>query len=156
MGSIISRNNCPCCGSRSIARVLVCKDYTVSKEQFDILQCDNCTVRFTQDVPDQYSIGAYYQSEDYISHSDTGKGPINRMYKAARNYTLGWKMNLVRRSAGESVKAGSLLDIGCGTGAFLHKAHLSGWSVKGIEPDEGARKICRDKYGLEPGEPLHF
>ena len=35
---------------------------------------------FTQDVPDQESIGPYYKSENYISHSDTTKGLVNSLY----------------------------------------------------------------------------
>lgn len=149
MGSIISRINCPCCGSTSIEKALVCKDYTVSNELFEIWECANCTLRFTQYVPDQNSIAPYYQSDTYISHTDTEKGMVNKLYKIARNYTLDWKINLVKRSLGKNLQPVSLLDIGAGTGAFLHKAFVSGWPVTGLEPDEGARKICSGKYGLK-------
>ncbi|MBC7890258.1 MAG: class I SAM-dependent methyltransferase [Ferruginibacter sp.] len=153
MGSIITRTNCPCCGSNAIVKVLACKDYTVSNQIFDIWECNDCTIRFTQDIPDQDSIDRYYKSENYISHSDTEKGLVNKLYKIARNYTLNWKMNLVKRTMGKRMQAGSLLDIGCGTGAFFHKAVVSGWSVTGLEPDEGARKICKDKYDLQAEPP---
>ncbi|MEO5892402.1 MAG: class I SAM-dependent methyltransferase [Ferruginibacter sp.] len=148
MGSVITRTSCPCCGGTAIRRVLACKDYTVSKEIFDIWECGDCAIRFTQQVPDQASIGPYYQSDTYISHSDTEKGLINKGYKLARGYTLNWKIKLVGNSLVKSSKPGSLLDIGAGTGAFLHKAFESGWQVTGLEPDDGARKICRDKYNL--------
>jgi ubiquinone/menaquinone biosynthesis C-methylase UbiE len=153
MGSIITRTSCPCCSSTSIRKVLICKDYTVSNEIYEIWECDNCTIRFTQNIPDQDSIGPYYKSDTYISHTDTGKGLVNKGYKLARNYTLNWKMKLVKRSLGNDAQKGSLLDIGSGTGAFLHKAFASGWSVTGLEPDEGARKICIDKYELQTGVP---
>lgn len=153
MGSIITRTNCPCCGSNSIGKVLACKDYTVSNEVFEIWECDDCTIRFTQHIPDQNSIGQYYQSDTYISHTDSQKGLVNKAYKIAQNYTLNWKMNLVKRSVGNNLQTGSLLEIGAGTGAFLHKAVVSGWSVTGLEPDEGARKICMDKYGLQTDAP---
>lgn len=153
MGSTISRTNCPCCGSASIKKALACTDYTVSKELFEIWECGDCSIRFTQSVPDQNSIGRYYQSDTYISHTDTEKGLVNKLYKLARNYTLNWKMNLAKHSLAGKLQKGALLDIGCGTGAFLHKAFVSGWSVTGLEPDEGARKICSDKYGLQPEIP---
>ncbi|MEJ7587645.1 MAG: class I SAM-dependent methyltransferase [Ferruginibacter sp.] len=153
MTSIITRIACPCCGSSDIAKVLACKDFTVSKEIFAIWQCNDCTLRFTQDVPDQNSIGAYYNSVAYISHTDTGKGLVNKGYKIARSYTLNWKMELVKNSLGPDSKPGSLLDIGAGTGAFLHKAFTSGWLVTGLEPDEGARKICSEKYNLQEESP---
>jgi 2-polyprenyl-3-methyl-5-hydroxy-6-metoxy-1,4-benzoquinol methylase len=153
MSSKITRTNCPCCGSELISKVLACKDYTVSNETFDILECKACSIRFTQGIPAQDSIGPYYQSDTYISHSDTEKGLVNKVYKIARNYTLNWKINLVKSSVAKGFNKGTLLDIGTGTGAFLHKAFQSGWSVTGLEPDAGARKICKDKYGLQPEEP---
>lgn len=109
-------------------------------------------MRFTQDVPDAASIGPYYQAEAYISHTDSDKGLVNKLYKAARTYTLNWKMRLVNKFTGLSAN-GSLLDIGCGTGAFLHKAATSHMQATGLEPDAGARQVCKDKYGLEPQPP---
>ena len=149
MGLFITRTSCPCCGSVDIAKALGCKDFTVTNEIFDIVECGSCTLRFTQSVPDQAAIGAYYQSDSYISHNDTEKGLINKLYIKARNYTLNWKMKLLDKSAGNQEFKRKLLDIGAGTGAFLDKAQHSGWEVTGLEPDEGARKICFDKYGIQ-------
>ncbi|MES2774964.1 MAG: class I SAM-dependent methyltransferase [Bacteroidota bacterium] len=157
MGLTITRSNCPCCGNRSISKALVCKDYTVTSELFEIWQCADCGMRFTQEVPDQDSIGPYYQSDTYISHSDTGKGLVNKLYKMARNYTLNWKFKLVKLQTGHVGKTGSLLDIGAGTGAFLNTVgNDANWSVTGLEPDAGARKVCNEKYSLrlEPSEKL--
>ncbi len=153
MGSNINRTSCPCCSSTSIQKVLACKDYTVSNEIFDVWECAGCSIRFTQDVPNQDTIGPYYKSDTYISHSDTEKGLINKAYKVARNYTLNWKIKLVKGRLGNRLKNGTLLDIGTGTGAFLHKAAQSGWLVTGLEPDAGARKICQEKYNLQAETP---
>lgn len=153
MASIITRKSCPCCGSADIAKALACKDFTVSNEIFDIMECGSCTLRFTQSVPDQAAIGAYYQSDAYISHNDTEKGLVNKLYIKARNYTLSWKMKLLDKSAGNKDHKRELLDIGAGTGAFLDKAIHSGWVVRGLEPDQGARNICFDKYGIQSETP---
>lgn len=156
MGDMITRTNCPCCGSVFIEKKITCKDHTVSKELFDIWECSECTARFTQGIPDENLIGPYYTSDNYISHSDSEKGLVNKGYKLARNYTLGWKMNLVKSNTGKDLQCGELLDIGAGTGAFLHKAFISGWLVTGIEPDAGARSICKKKYGLQTHAPKHL
>jgi SAM-dependent methyltransferase len=153
MASFITRTSCPCCGSVDIVKALACKDFTVSSEIFDIMECGNCMLRFTQSVPDQDSIGAYYQSDTYISHTDTENGLVNKLYLKARNYTLAWKIKLLDKSAGNQEHKRELLDIGAGTGAFLDKAHHSGWVVTGLEPDQGARKICLDKYGIQSEMP---
>jgi 2-polyprenyl-3-methyl-5-hydroxy-6-metoxy-1,4-benzoquinol methylase len=156
MHSIITRSNCPCCGGINIEKAIACKDYTVSNEIFDIWECGDCSLRFTQHIPTEDSIAPYYKSDTYISHSDTEKGFVNKIYKIARNYTLNWKIRLVKQSLGNKVKEISLLDIGSGTGAFLRKAFTAGFLVTGLEPDDGARKICKDKYDLQLEEPQNL
>jgi ubiquinone/menaquinone biosynthesis C-methylase UbiE len=152
MRSLITRSVCPVCGSEQIALVLKCKDYTVSEEIFEIWGCAVCKLRFTQHVPGQEAIGPYYQSDTYISHSDTEKGLINKLYKLARNYTLGWKVAVVHRYVQNEGKRGRLLDIGAGTGTFVHHATKSNWDALGLEPDAGARKISSEKYHTELAE----
>jgi 2-polyprenyl-3-methyl-5-hydroxy-6-metoxy-1,4-benzoquinol methylase len=127
------------------------KDYTVSKTDFVIWQCPDCTLRFTQDVPDMDSIGAYYKSEDYISHTDTTKGLINRLYQQVRTHTLKSKRQLIQKETGVTV--GSVLDIGCGTGAFLAQMKTAGWQATGLEPDADARTVAKRLHNIESNDP---
>ena len=48
-----------------------------------------------------------------------------------------------------SPQKGDLLEIGCGTGEFLHLAREAGWTVVGIEPSVKACQFARDRYGLD-------
>lgn len=137
---------CPNCGNKNIFLVLSAKDYTVSGEQFEIWECRNCTQRFTQNIPGSQEIGKYYQSENYISHSDTSKGLINNLYHKVRKRTLLQKRKLIENTTGK--KAGSILDVGCGTGAFLHGMKNAKWNITGLEPDETARAKALELYGL--------
>lgn len=118
----------------------------MSNAVFDIWHCNTCTTRFTQEVPDKNEIGKYYQSENYISHSDTKKGFINSLYHYVRSRTLRGKRKLVEKYT--KLSTGNILDIGAGTGAFLHTMERSGWNVTGLEPDETARKNANTLYGL--------
>src|SRR5437868_8463588 len=93
--SKVHYSHCPVCGSANINPLLTVKDHSVSGEQFVLWQCGHCSLRFTQDVPDQDTIGPYYQSPDYISHTNTSKGLLNRLYLFVRKYTLENKANLV-------------------------------------------------------------
>ena len=136
--------NCPACHSSHISKSLAVKDYTVSAELFDIWHCGNCSLRFTQNVPEQDHIGRYYQSEDYISHSDTSKGIVNHLYRAVRNFTWRGKKNLVQSTS--HLPTGHILDVGAGTGGFASVMKNAGWTVTALEPDEHARK---------KGEELH-
>jgi 2-polyprenyl-3-methyl-5-hydroxy-6-metoxy-1,4-benzoquinol methylase len=151
MAEIISYTACPNCGSQQIAPAINCKDYTVSQKMFAVWQCNSCQLRFTQDVPSQDAIGPYYQSDAYISHTDTDQGLISKLYKMARNYTLKSKLKTVQKTTGKLT--GKILDIGAGTGAFLKTMSAAGWQATGLEPDAGARKICNEKYGLELKNP---
>lgn len=148
MARIISYIRCPACGKTHIGPAIVCRDYTVSQEQFEVWECSSCTLRFTQHVPDAGEIGKYYQSENYISHSDTGEGLVNRLYKIARRYTLASKRKLVTKTTGKGTA--SLLDVGCGTGAFINEMKQARWQVTGLEPDPGAREKAKELYGTEP------
>ena len=153
MTSIITRTACPCCGSNAILDKFTCEDFTVSHESFSIWECNNCTLLFTQAVPEQKAMEPYYKSEAYISHTDSEKGIANKIYKLARRYTLKWKLNLIKVALGKEFDTINILDIGCGTGAFLNGAVEAGWHVTGLEPDDGARKVCRDKYQIEAEVP---
>lgn len=149
---MIVYNQCPVCDSSNIEEALTAKDYTVSQQQFSIWHCINCTARFTQNVPSQEDIGPYYKSDTYISHSDTKKGLINSLYHAVRKRTLAGKRNLVINTTGTS--NGSILDIGCGTGAFLNEMQQSNWQITGLEPDDVARQKANELYNIQP-EPSH-
>jgi len=122
-----------------------------------VVQCEGCGFRFTNPRPDENEIGKYYQAEEYISHSDTSKGLVNKLYKIVRNYTIGKKVKLINRqtinhsrrdSFGATSTIKRLLDIGCGTAEFLHACKTNGWNVTGIEPSEVARKKAKEKFDL--------
>jgi len=137
---------CPVCKSKLINPLLTVKDHTVSKEDFVIWQCNNCTLRITQDAPVENAIGKYYKSSDYISHTNTDKGLLNKIYQRVRNYTLQKKAELVISST--ALPQGKLLDVGCGTCGFLDAMKKEGWIVTGLEPDEGARTLAKKLYNL--------
>jgi 2-polyprenyl-3-methyl-5-hydroxy-6-metoxy-1,4-benzoquinol methylase len=147
----IHYEECPVCLKKNIDPLLTVADHSVSKEHFVIWQCADCSLRFTQDVPDEGSIGVYYNSPDYISHSNTDKGFINKTYQKVKHFTLEQKAKLIRAKTGRDT--GSLLDMGCGTGAFLNVMKEKGWEVKGIEPDQDARKMAHDLYAVKVDEP---
>jgi SAM-dependent methyltransferase len=147
MNQTIHYTNCPVCGSSDIKNILSAKDYTVSGETFVIAECNSCSLRFTQDVPTADYIAPYYKSEDYISHTNTSKGLINRMYQHVRKRTMTKKRRLIERSTG--LKKGKLLDVGSGVGTFVQEMKEHGWEVTGIEPDADARAVAKKLYDLE-------
>ena len=145
---MVTYTSCPVCKSTQMQPRLSAKDYTVSGEIFSIVACNNCTHLFTHNVAQQNEIGKYYASENYISHSDTQIGLVNKLYHSIRKRTLQSKKRLIERETEKS--NGNILDIGCGTGAFLNTMQKGGWKITGLEPDETARVKAKTLYGIEP------
>ena len=144
---------CALCGQKKFSQKFFCEDYLVSHEVFSVCCCDACRFTFTQDIPSRDEIARYYESSEYISHSDTKKGLINLAYHLVRKKMIRRKVKLI----GKRYKDGYLLDIGCGTGYFAGAMMAQeGWEVIGIEPSEVAAEIARDKFGMDirPSEAL--
>lgn len=141
----LNQSTCPSCGAQSFNTYLTVKDHFLSKETFNLDLCDNCQLLFTNPRPTLERIGDYYKSEEYVSHSSTKKGIVNRVYGKVRSYTLKKKIALLK----ELTSGKDLLDIGAGTGHFLAKAKESGYKVLGLEPDEDARKVALSENGIE-------
>lgn len=150
----INRTECPVCKSQQLSSVFRVKDESISKEYFDIIHCHHCTVRFTQQVPIASEIGRYYESQEYISHSNSKSGIVNKIYHAVRKITLNAKERIIVEFTGRTV--GSVLDYGAGVGSFAHHMKTKGWQVTALEPSEEARKNAYDSYrlNLHPSEDL--
>jgi 2-polyprenyl-3-methyl-5-hydroxy-6-metoxy-1,4-benzoquinol methylase len=130
---------CPVCKESNFSYFLSCKDYTVSHETFQLVKCTGCGFVMTSPRPDEKDLGKYYQSDAYISHSNKSRNLIDKVYKVSRMFTLKWKYDLVRKHSILSDKAASVLDFGCGTGAFLQECVKHKMKATGVEPSAMAR-----------------
>jgi 2-polyprenyl-3-methyl-5-hydroxy-6-metoxy-1,4-benzoquinol methylase len=135
-------NYCDCDDLNSILKV---EDLSVSKEKFELLECFCCGLIHTNPQPKEDEIGKYYQSEEYVSHTDTKKGLINNLYHIARKLTLNRKLSILNKYH----KKTSLLDIGCGTGYFAEHMKAKGYMVSGMEPDVETNKLASSRLGQE-------
>lgn len=138
---------CPACNGKEFNAVMQVCDHSVSKEMFWLLECRECQLRFTQDAPSSQAIARYYQFEQYISHTNTSKGFVNKVYQWVRKFTLRQKRRLIEKQSGLST--GKLLEVGAGTGAFAATMQRAGWQVTALEPDAGARRIALEQFGVQ-------
>lgn len=119
---------------------ITCKDYTVSNETYSLLYNEEFDLLVTNPVPE--NLEKYYESEEYISHTDNKQSLFDRVYQFVRNCTLRKKLKLINSFNTENK---TILDIGAGTGDFLATCKKNNWSVVGVEPSEKARKISEGK-----------
>lgn len=145
-------NTCPWCGTETNQTVLQLKDYFLTKEDFSIVECPCCGLRFTQPRPCPDVIGKYYQSEAYYSHQENKKGFVPRVYEFVKAFNI---KNKAKIAIG-GLPVGKLLDIGCGVGDFLVYVQKQGWDVHGVEPSDAAKKIAETRLGLLPKSPSEY
>ena len=137
---------CPICNKEDISTLLHTKDYSLTGEDFQIIQCANCTLEYTDPAPSKEAIAPYYNFPSYISHTDTKEGLVNKMYHKVRNHTLTQKTNWVQSLF--TGHKGQLLEVGAGTGAFADSMSKKGWKVTALEPDASSRQKALDNYNL--------
>lgn len=117
-------------------------DYSVSKESFDLYYDQDLDMLITSPQPSPENLGKYYESTDYISHTDSKRSLFEKAYHFIKGIALKNKLNLVNNC---SAIKGNLLDIGAGTGDFLLTAKQNGWNTIGVEPSEKAKGIAINK-----------
>lgn len=135
--------HCPACGTNTTPiSHLSGKDYLVSKDVFRVSACSDCGHMYTNPRPNELSISKYYESVDYISHQDTSRNIREYVYHQIKKLMLVRKKRYVRRYI---KPGGHFLDIGCGTGAFLHTLKDAGYITSGVEPLTQARQLASQK-----------
>jgi len=120
------------------------KDYSISGEEFNLIFDTNLELYATHPQPSLENLSKYYDSDVYISHTDSKKSLFDKVYQIVKNYTLSKKVKLIDSFKTEEK---NLLDIGCGTGEFLLTAKNKNWNVSGVEPNEKAKARSEEKLG---------
>ena len=135
-------NKCPWCESDKAQINLWLKDEFLSKEDFHICECLSCGLLYTMPRPSKDKIGDYYKSEEYYSHQENKKGFIPKIYESVKKVNLKHKYKL----STEGIETGSMMDIGCGVGDFIHTVEVEkGWQCLGVEPSDDAKTIAKTK-----------
>ncbi|PRZ26233.1 class I SAM-dependent methyltransferase [Flavobacterium granuli] len=121
---------------------LTVKDHSVSKETFDLYHDEVLDMLITFPQPSLDNLGKYYESVDYISHTDSKRSLFEKAYHFVKRIALQNKLNLINS---QQPAKGRILDIGAGTGDFLSVAKNDGWETVGVEPSEKAKSIAKNK-----------
>jgi SAM-dependent methyltransferase len=127
-------SKCKLCGSSDTG---VFHNY----ERFTLMGCGSCGLVFRNDVD-------HIQPEDMIAEIYNADWVAMRDSAAASTYgdhALFGLMLLDMFSSGK----GKLLEIGSGTGEFIHAALQAGWDAVGIEPSIDSRAYAKHKYDVD-------
>lgn len=116
------------------------KDFSVSGEHFELHLDEELDMLVTRPQPEE--LAKYYDSDDYISHTDSKSSFTDKLYQRIKAKNLKNKIQIVEN---QSVNTKKLLDLGAGTGDFLITAQEYGFQVVGVEPYEKARRLAEAK-----------
>lgn len=159
-----SNPTCALCGHAGVRIHAGLKDRLFgAMGQWNITKCQNteCGLAWLDPEPLEEEIYKAYQS--YYTHGELeGAATPKSLLRRARSFGLSSLINLstlfcaltkektdVEHMHLNDLPVGKLLDIGCGGGAFLHKMRVRGWTVEGLDFDEGAVRAARADYGVE-------
>ncbi len=125
--------------------------------EFCLVQCKNCRTYLQNPLMPWSDLKTYYP-EDYISYRFTHPcRPLSDKKWTAWLFRLNGKIksfgNLKRRRLIERFQPGGrLLEVGCGTGAFLRELkRFSRWDLYAVEPNEAAARYTRNTLEI----PVH-
>ena len=130
MSSIFTLSNrasnvCPYCSSKP-SRTCLVQDYT-GTGKLSIVECDPCGIAWQWPVVWDVAEGTAFFNESYSGGDDLSKSYFDHDQRGA---VARLQMDFV---ATICPKAGKLLDIGAGVGAFVREAASRGWDALGID-----------------------
>jgi SAM-dependent methyltransferase len=101
--------------------------------EFPVLRCRSCGLLRTSPRPTRAEIGRYYPP-DYGPYGSTVVPSAEPRYSPPSGWKRTWDRLLEpRTNVLPALAPGRLLEIGCGSGAFLHRMAAAGWDVEGLE-----------------------
>lgn len=134
---------CNLCGSDKYDVVWDDATSWLSDGTYKIVQCRHCSLTYLSPRPTEKIIGQYYKKESYWGTNIVDVN--NKQEKSLRDSAYGMLYKDIFRKAG----AGSILDIGAGTGFFLTKFKEKDWEVRGVEISRQACEFARKVHGVK-------
>lgn len=118
------------------------KDHSITQETFTLHYDDTLHMYHTHPKPLEKKLSRYYNSEDYISHTDGKRSLFEKIYQYVKKIMLSRKHKLIKKYHPEN---GELLDLGAGTGDFVEYISKQNWKLVGVEPSKKARSLAQKK-----------
>jgi SAM-dependent methyltransferase len=140
--AVVESPDCPLCGSTAARALFVARDRLLGRPgAFPVVRCAGCGLVYLRPRPAPAELGTYYPDVYYPIDADPSPEA-----RAVAEGLLARVTSWVREHRCDRLR---LLDVGCGTGLFLHLAQNVGMRVQGIEPGAAAVTYARMRYGLD-------
>ena len=138
-GGRIEKFPCPLCGSNAGTIKHTYKSPPDVFGTFTVRQCDVCRHMFTHPLPSKALLESIYDSDAHLSFQST------KEHLEARREEDNSRWDLILRH----IRAGTVVDLGCGTGTFLALAPNHGLKGFGIEPYPKLAEFARNEMEVE-------
>jgi SAM-dependent methyltransferase len=148
--------NCDLCGSSRATELFTSTERRFGiGGRFSIVRCAECGLVRTEPQPDD--LGRFYPSDRYYSYRVPNTRALMRAvvrrayglpYPGGRLFRVAVMLTAWRLGGVPPAPPGDLLDVGCGSGAFLLLLEDAGWRCSGVEIDPGAVEEAHEA-GLE-------
>lgn len=133
-GGSKANQGCISCGSERNRDFLAAPDrFFARSETYRLVQCESCSLVWLADPPKADEMDRHYGSRyDHFIRKATDKESDQHWRRAVES---------VRQHG----RGSRLLDLGCGSGSFLHCLRDSAWSLWGIEMSAEAAELARSR-----------
>lgn len=124
---------CNLCGGRRFRKALDC-------EGFSFVRCADCGLIQSNPQVETDEVSARYREHhgaEYLAYELENEAPFLRLQELA-----------LKDVDFFSLPKGTVLDVGCATGALLQRLREQGWTVSGVELCSPSAKYAREVRGL--------
>lgn len=116
-----------------------------SGELLSIAFCQSCALVQQAEIPSDEALKIYYSHNYRTDYKNTYRPKLKYVFRAGNA-----AINRLRflAQALDGTRSHSLIDIGAGGGEFVYLAQKSGFSARGIEPNQGYSEYAREEYDV--------
>jgi 2-polyprenyl-3-methyl-5-hydroxy-6-metoxy-1,4-benzoquinol methylase len=119
---------------------------------FNLFCCPGCECIFLQPLPEDSALARFYPQEYWWAEATETESLSARLFrkleKIYREFVIADHVRFIEDCARKNKATGKhLLDIGCGSGSFLHVAQLHGFVPHGMDMSAQAVDIVQRQYG---------
>jgi SAM-dependent methyltransferase len=146
---------CPICRAPESVACCSARDrlFGLADGAFNLFRCAICQCIFLHPLPEEAALSGFYPQEYWWSEETSSGSFFSRLFrkleKAYREFVVADHVRFLDYCAGRNEGGEKrLLDIGCGSGSFLHGARSHGFIPHGMDMSAKAVEIVQKQYGI--------